>query len=140
MSAGLRRGDTEYVWPEYLIRPSDVRLVYLDLNHWVSLAKAAVGHRDGLEYVSALASLREAKVSGDYDFPLSLTHIMELAANKQHRQRRDVAGVMEELSGFTVFAPETRDHGTRDRGGTRSVRSPSPCRVRIDLRDRSGSH
>jgi hypothetical protein len=105
MPAALRRGDTEYVWPETLVRPPSVRLIYLDLNHWVALAKAAVGHPDGQDHVSALEVLREAKASGQYEFPLLLTHVMEVAAIKRHRHRLDVATVMEEFSDFTVLIP-----------------------------------
>lgn len=36
------------VWPPTLRRPLTGRpIVYLDLNHWISLAKAAAGHADG---------------------------------------------------------------------------------------------
>ena len=100
---GLRRGTTEYVWPTGLVRPGDVRLVYLDLNHWIELAKAAVGHADGARYVAALEVIREAKASGLYVFPLSSTHFMEVTATKNRRHRADVATVMEELSGFVTL-------------------------------------
>jgi hypothetical protein len=77
--------------------------VYLDQLHWISLAKASVGHADGPRYADALEALRAAKASGDYVFPLSSTHFMEVAPTKNPRHRIDVAGVMEELSGFDVL-------------------------------------
>jgi len=37
-----------YVWPQTLrLPPRPLKLVYLDLNHWVALAKAMAGHSDG---------------------------------------------------------------------------------------------
>jgi hypothetical protein len=98
---GVDRTNSGYVWPEALVRPStDVRLVYLDLNHWIGLAKANTGHPDGHRYGDALAALRQAKSSGRFVFPLSGTHYMEMAGITSSRQRADVATVMEELSGF----------------------------------------
>jgi hypothetical protein len=35
-------------------------IVYLDLNHWISLAKAATGHRDGSRFGEALDALRQS--------------------------------------------------------------------------------
>ena len=85
------------------MRPDGVKLIYLDLNHWVALAKAAVGHPEGSQHVGALETLRAAKASGRYVLPLSSTHFMELSAVKNRRHRVDVADVMEELTGFTVI-------------------------------------
>ena len=102
MTAGMRRGATDLIWPEALLRPADAVLTYLDLNHWVALAKAAVGHRDGLRHVPALEALRALRAAGAV-FPLSATHAMEMAAIGSRRQRSDVTSVMEELSGFDVL-------------------------------------
>ncbi len=98
---GVRRSETEYAWPQALVRPSpDIRLVYLDLNHWISLAMAATGHPDGDRHRDALDVLRQAQSSGRFVFPLSATHYMEMAGITDPRRRFDVAAVMEELSGF----------------------------------------
>lgn len=99
-NGALHRTDVDYVWPEALVRPSGVQLVYLDQNHWINLAQAAVGRPVGLPYRDALAELRNARRSGNAVFPLSLTHLME-SSTISRRQRADVATVMEELSGFT---------------------------------------
>src|SRR5438067_1141856 len=49
------------VWSSALTLPTDGRpLVYLDLNHWISLAKVAVGHRQGLPLVETLEACRAA--------------------------------------------------------------------------------
>jgi len=106
--AGLRRSDTEYVWPTALVpSPEGVRLVYLDLNHWIGLAKAAVGHRDGARHRDPLEALREANRSGSSAFPLSAEHYMEMSGIADPRQRFDVAAVMEELSGFASLVSRT---------------------------------
>jgi hypothetical protein len=104
MTAGVHRTETTYVWPETLLRPpGDVRLVYLDLNHWIYLAKAATGRADGAAYQDALTALRAAKASRRFAFPLSAAHLMEMAGIASPRQRFAVADVMEELSGFDTL-------------------------------------
>ena len=48
LAHGMHRIEVDYVWPTKITRPSsDVKLVYLDLNQWIGLAKAATGHKDG---------------------------------------------------------------------------------------------
>jgi hypothetical protein len=102
---GVHRSDVPYIWPPRLYRPSyDHKLVYLDLNHWIYLAKAATGHSDGPKHEPALAALREAKASGKFLFVLSGTHYMEMEGIKSPRQRRDITDVIEELTGFRTLA------------------------------------
>ena len=48
--ATKRIGNGRYCWPRTLRRPSDLRIVYLDLNHWIDLAKAYSGHKDGRKH------------------------------------------------------------------------------------------
>jgi hypothetical protein len=105
MATMARRQEPSYAWPDHLVRPpqSGPRLVYLDLNHWISLAKAATGHRTGGRYTPALVAVRDAAASGSFSFPLSLTHYMEMARIQDPRQRADIAEVMEEVSGFTTI-------------------------------------
>jgi hypothetical protein len=100
---GMLRTEVDYAWPR-IFRPSyDITLVYLDLNQWIELAKAATGHMDGARHVPALEAARAAKAAGTAMFPLSGTHYMELAGIGSYRQRCDVADVMEELSGFSTL-------------------------------------
>ncbi|MFF5500535.1 hypothetical protein [Streptomyces roseolus] len=97
-----------YVWPRWLGRPeAGLRLIYLDLNHWISLAKAATGHKAGGRYREALEAVRTAAASGTTVFPLSATHYMEMSNIKDPRQRADIALVMEELSGFRTLLSRT---------------------------------
>lgn len=108
MAAMARRQTPTYAWPGHLVRrQTGQSLVYLDLNHWISLAKAATGHRTGGPYQPALTAVRDAASSGLYLFPLSLTHYMEMAGIQDPRQRADIADVMEEVSGFTTLLSRT---------------------------------
>jgi hypothetical protein len=104
IKAGAQRTTVEYAWPDALEIPTNgAPLVYLDLNHWIGLAKAAVGHADGVRFRPALDQLRAA----DAIFPLSLAHYMEMTGIKDARQRRDIADVMEALSGFICLMPRS---------------------------------
>lgn len=97
------------------ITRSPVPLVYLDLNHYIQLAKAsraALGHvtRSGKAikvlpgYEALLESARRAKLERRAVFPLSSVHFTEVAhAVPSPRQREHVADAMEELSDFTYI-------------------------------------
>ncbi len=92
------------LWPRSLTeRPSTPRLAYLDMNFWISFAKAAVGHPAGDRYRAAWEACRAAKAGGAVTFPLADCHYVELSKIRNPRQRSDVAEVMEELSGFTAI-------------------------------------
>lgn len=92
-----------------------VPLVYLDLNHYIQLAKAsraAAGYttEDGRAitvlpgYADLLTAARGAKRDRRAVFPLSAVHFMEVAhAVPSPRQRGHVADIMEELSDFTYL-------------------------------------
>ena len=98
MRPGADRTDIEYGSPRLLRPPAEIAIVYLDLNQWIGLTKAAVGHPDGERYETALTALRAA---GDrVVVPLAAPHYMEMAGIRDPRQRFDIAAVMEELSGF----------------------------------------
>lgn len=103
----------ELVWAS-VTRPP-VPLVYLDLNHYIELAKAsraAAGHtrEDGRAikvlpgYAGLLDAARRAKAGRRAVFPLSGVHFMEVAHSvPSPRQRGHVADAMEELSDFTYL-------------------------------------
>ena len=94
----------DLVWPRSLVQRSDrPLLVYLDLNHWIGLAQADSGHRDGLRFQPVLEACREARRSNLALFPLSDAHYVEVTKIKSPQQRKDLAVVMEELSGFTTL-------------------------------------
>lgn len=110
MRNGVARSDVEYVWPP-LLRPTDISIVYLDLNHWIGLAKASVGHPDGDRHRDSLAALRELRQAEQVLLPLGSVHYMEMTRIKSARQRFDIAKVMEELSGFACFMDRTVVNG-----------------------------
>jgi hypothetical protein len=103
---GLDRSETAYAWPPALLAaPVGKPLVYLDMNHWIYLARAATGHAGGERYQEALDALRGA--AGRLVIPLASVHYMEMEGNRNAAQRLDVAGVMEELSGFACVMPRS---------------------------------
>jgi hypothetical protein len=73
-------------------------IVYLDLNHWIQLAKARTGHPDGRGYTPVLAALRAAVESGAVIAPISSMHYQEIEKIKDPRQRTDIALTITELS------------------------------------------
>lgn len=97
-SAYVIRGDV--VWPTQLMQPPrPPALVYLDMNHYINLAKVAVGNAP-TGYAELLEACRKAREEGRAIFPLSATHCMEITDIRSSRQRSDVAAVMEDLSDF----------------------------------------
>jgi len=79
--------------------------IYLDQLHWIHLAQAHTGHKNGERYKEAYRYLLKQREAGKIVCPLSLTHYMELSATGNYRQRTDVATVMATLSGFRTIAP-----------------------------------
>jgi hypothetical protein len=103
MRDGADRTDVEYVWPETLLLPDrPPKLVYLDLNHWIALAKAQAGHADGRRFADVLALCVRAVESQAAVFPISDTIYGEINKIGQHRQRRHLREVIETVSRFKV--------------------------------------
>jgi hypothetical protein len=93
------------VMPALDVEPSSTALrIYLDLNHWISLAKARVGRQDGQPFLSCYQLLRQGVQNRDLVIPLSAAHYMELSQTRSLRHRTDLANVMSELSQFTTLA------------------------------------
>jgi hypothetical protein len=92
-----------YGWPQTLRLPSrPPKLVYLDLNQWIALAKAMSGHRDGEAYKEVLTRCLAAVDRGEAVFPISDSIYIEISKNGSHRQRRDLLNVIEPMSRFMV--------------------------------------
>src|SRR3984893_13375962 len=92
-----------YGCPKTLLLPLlPPKLVYLDLNHWVALAKAMAGHREGGAYAEVLAGCLAALESGEAVFPISDSIYFEISKIGPYRQRRDLREVIETLSRFMV--------------------------------------
>lgn len=89
------------VWAD-LCRPI-VPLVYVDLNHFICLARAQAQSTGRVEYrrlwESALAAATERRAC----FPLSGEHLFEMYGIKDPKQRRRVADVMEALSSYNYL-------------------------------------
>ena len=104
MRDGSRRVDVPYLWPRTLKVPRrPPRLIYLDLNHWITLAKAESGHPEGKDYREILRWCCDAVDRGDAVFPISDTIYMEIAKIGQYRQRRDLRMTIERVSRFFVI-------------------------------------
>jgi len=82
-----------------------VKRVYLDQWVWVKLARAALGRLSDPRVQDVLEVARAGARTGLADFPLSATHYMELTAGATPRQRRELSGLMLELShGHTMVS------------------------------------
>ncbi|RKE07947.1 hypothetical protein C8E86_2787 [Catellatospora citrea] len=94
----------ELIWPDSLIQPQrPPALIYLDLNHWIGIAKANVGRATGGGYMALLDAARTAKREAAAVFVLSDSLFIEMSNIADPRQRRDLADVMEELTSFTIM-------------------------------------
>lgn len=91
-----------YVRPRTLLRPElPYRLVYLDLNHWIELARIKSGRIHSAEKRQLLDSLLRS-MGETAVFPLSLSLFSEVLKLKNRRQRRLLREVMEPLSRYLV--------------------------------------
>lgn len=96
--------DSPFVWPKLLEPPpANILLVYLDLNHWIGLAKASVGHLQGKSLAGVLDACRLARSRGAAVFVLSAAIYAEMLKIKDPAQRLDLAQVMAELTGFATL-------------------------------------
>ena len=92
------------VWPPRVLQPPrPPALIYLDLNHYIYLARMVAGETVPDGYGNLLQTARTARHRGQALFPLSGTHYAEMSGIQDPRQRAAVADVMQELSGFQVL-------------------------------------
>ena len=103
-AAGADDAVPEIVWPPRVVQPTPPpALVYLDLNHYINLARTAAGLEtpdgcDGLLRAATAARQQDRAV-----FPLSGTHYVEMSGILDPAQRTAVAEMMESLSGFRML-------------------------------------
>lgn len=78
------------------------KIIYLDQNKWIDIARAFYGKSEGDKYKTVLKLLQEKVLSGEIILPISTIHIIETSrkADKESRQR---------LSEF--IAPMTKSFG-----------------------------
>ena len=82
----MRDDPPALVWPRLLqLPPGTLNIVYLDLNHWIYLAQASVGHSKGSSFTKALEACRAARSAGTAVFVLSGTHYHEMLKIKGNR-------------------------------------------------------
>ncbi|MFB6525199.1 hypothetical protein [Streptomyces sp. NPDC056399] len=101
--------DPQLCWPPALRQPANApqQLVYLDLCHWINLAKAAKGLATGTAYRAALEACRAAVRDQRGLFVLSPELYRELGQVEDPKQRQDVTSVMEELTGYASLPPRS---------------------------------
>lgn len=100
---GADRVDVAYVWPKTLrLSQRPPKLVYLDLNHWIALAKALAEHPDGAAHAEILEGCHRAVEQGGAVFPISDSIYIEISKIRSQRRRRALREVIEKLSGYRV--------------------------------------
>ena len=110
---GIDRMDVGYIWPTYSRPAAIVRRswCYLDLNHWISLAKVNSG-RTNATHRDVLDACLQASASQRAIFPIADTMYVEMAKIGRYRQRRDIREIIERLGGFAVVT--SRRHLTHE--------------------------
>ena len=95
----------EPAWPNTIVRSGNSqKIVYLDLNHWITLSKLRIssirsGERNLFDdFVDHAANNRAC-------FPLSLHTYVELEKNTNHEQRKRLRHAIEQISRFNVVTP-----------------------------------
>jgi hypothetical protein len=95
----------ELVWPPALKRPATPpTLLYLDLNHWINLAKAKLQRGSAARYQDLLYQCRRAVTEKRIRILLSAPLVEEIYAIRDPRQRNDLANLIEELTHFEYMA------------------------------------
>jgi hypothetical protein len=74
---------------------SDPRYVFLDLNHWIYLAKAYQGRPQRPAHKELLAPLLAALDHDEVRLPINYLHLIELARNGRDRSRVDLGAIFE---------------------------------------------
>lgn len=121
-----------YRWPTTLRLPERPPvIVYLDTNHWISLAKVPSGHPDGARFDNVYKWSLAAVADGVATFPISDATFHEVTDILRHRQQRHLLEVIEALSGFTVLTsrPDVSTHEIETVLDELVGRNPSPIRA-----------
>ena len=114
MFDGRDRVDLPYAIPSNLRFP-ELRLIYLDLNHWINLSKCKAEHKDGQRYRAAFDACAAAVDEGRALFPISMSTIMEIIAIQNPQQRLRLRQTIEQLSRFRTVLPRARHSNPRVR-------------------------
>lgn len=93
------------VWSGAVMVPArPPALVYLDLNHWINLAKVVAGKVAPAGYTDLLPAVRRANVDRRATLVLSSSLVQEIWNIADPRQRMDLVGVIEDLTDFHILA------------------------------------
>ena len=99
----MNQTDKNYIWPRTLRRPvPPPKLVYLDLLHWIALAKALSGHHDGKKDIDHLDFCLRAVEEKTAIFPISLSIYVEILKNQNYQQRCNLRKAIELLGQYRV--------------------------------------
>ena len=95
--------DKSYLWPSTLLLPvRPPKIVYLDLNHWITLAQIDSGSRDRRKDKEILTFCFTSADNGDAIFPISLSIFTEILKTKNRQIRLNLRKVIERLSQYMV--------------------------------------
>ncbi len=85
-----------------------MRIIYLDQNKWIQVARAVHGKKEGADVVSLVAALGRAVADARILLPLSEIHYLEIAKIRDANRRRRLGRTMWRLSkGFTLASQST---------------------------------
>ncbi|WP_150244142.1 hypothetical protein [Nocardiopsis quinghaiensis] len=105
------------VWAR-VMRPR-VPIIYIDMNHFIGMARANTGDvKTPRGYRELFDAARKATQQGRALVPLSTQHLFEISAINDPRQRKDIANVMEELSGFQYLLGRSDWNSSHGSSGT----------------------
>jgi hypothetical protein len=81
-----------------------MRSIFLDLNHWIALARAVYGKTVRPDHKTACERLREAVRSKKIFLPLQISHLVEYSRANSISRRQRMAAVFEEFTQNYFFA------------------------------------
>jgi hypothetical protein len=133
-ATGVDDAVPEIVWPPRVVQPArPPALVYLDLNHYINLARTAAGLETPDGYDGLLRAATAARKQDRAVFPLSGEHYVEMSGIRDPAQRTAVAEVMESLSGFLVLLGRVTLAELEIDAMIDALLSPGPAAERINL-------
>ncbi|PQZ94656.1 hypothetical protein CQ018_04705 [Arthrobacter sp. MYb227] len=95
----------DLIWPKTLIPPIDsAKLLYLDLNHWINLAKVKLGKGGATRYWQLLEACQLAVKNKKVRIVLSDALAEEIFKIRDPRQRNDIVSVIDELTDYEYLA------------------------------------
>lgn len=95
--------DRSYLWPHTLrmpVRPP--KIVYLDLNHWITLAQVTSGIRDGRRDKEIHNFCLDSVDNESAVFPISMSIYTEILKTKNPQTRLNLRRIIERLSQYMV--------------------------------------